>query len=245
VDEYSAFAGVSRERLRNMEDALVRRADLVITSSESLYEARRKLNPHTAFVSHGVDVAHFSRALDPETTPPADASGLSGPVIGFFGLIAEWIDLAMIQEIARRRPSWTVLLIGKANVDMTPLKALPNVRWLGQKPYETLPAYSRAFDVGIIPFRIEDLTLKANPLKLREYLAAGLPVVSSDLPEVRKYGDLVHLASGADGFVTAIERALEDRSDVAAAARVQAMKHESWDARVEEISELIEVGARR
>jgi glycosyltransferase involved in cell wall biosynthesis len=245
VDEYSAFAGVSRERLRNMEDALVRRADLVITSSESLYEARRKLNPHTAFVSHGVDVAHFSRALDPETTPPADASGLSGPVIGFFGLIAEWIDLAMIQEIARRRPSWTVLLIGKANVDMTPLKALPNVRWLGQKPYETLPAYSRAFDVGIIPFRIEDLTLKANPLKLREYLAAGLPVVSSDLPEVRKYGDLVHLASGADGFVAAIERALEDRSDVAAAARVQAMKHESWDARVEEISELIEVGARR
>ena len=245
VDEYSAFAGVSRERLRNMEDALVRRADLVITSSESLHAARAKLNPHTAFVSHGVDVAHFSRALDPGTVPPADATGLSRPVIGFFGLIADWIDVELIQEIARRRPTWTMLLIGKANVDLAPLRALPNVRWLGQKPYETLPAYCRAFDVGIIPFRIEDLTLKANPLKLREYLAAGLPVVSSDLPEVRKYSDLVQLAAGADGFVSAIERALEDRSDVAAAARVEAMKHESWDARVEEISELIQGRPRR
>ena len=125
-----------------------------------------------------------------------------------------------------------------------------NRRWKKRIPdpsrlKETLPAYCRVFDVGIIPFRIEDLTLKANPLKLREYLAAGLPVVSSDLPEVRKYGDLVHVAAGADGFVAAIERALEDRSGVAAAARVQAMKHESWDARVEEISELIEAGARR
>ena len=239
VDEYSAFAGVSRAALRRMEEALVRRADLVLTSSESLCAERRRWNRATAFVSHGVDVAHFSRALDPEMAPPADIAHVERPVIGFFGLIAEWIDLELVREIARRRPAWTVVMIGKADVALEPLRGLPNVRVLGQKPYATLPAYCRAFDVGLIPFRLDDLTLKANPLKLREYLAAGLPVVSSDLPEVRRYSEVVRLAAGPDGFVRAIEEALEDRSETAARARVDAMKHESWEARVEEISELI------
>jgi glycosyltransferase involved in cell wall biosynthesis len=242
VDEYAAFAGVPREAFLRMESEYVRRADLVIASSDSLCQERRRLNPCTYFVSHGVDVAHFSRTLDPGTTPPEDARGLTGPVIGFFGLIAEWVDLDLIRALAQRRPDWNFVMIGKptAEVDLTPVRGLSNVRLLGQKPYETLPAYCRAFDVGIIPFKIEELTIKANPLKLREYLAAGLPVVSSDLPEVRKYASLVHLASGTDGFIGAIEQALADRSEVAARARVEAMKHESWEARVDEISELIE-----
>jgi glycosyltransferase involved in cell wall biosynthesis len=245
VDEYSAFAGVPRDAMRRMEDALVRRADLVIASSESLCAERRRLNPRTFFVSHGVDVAHFSRAVAPETAPPDDARGLTRPVIGFFGLIAEWVDLGLIREMARRRPEWTFVLIGKATVDTAPLRGLPNVRLLGQKPYGTLPAYCRAFDVGIIPFRVEELTLKANPLKLREYLAAGLPVVSSDLPEVGKYAGLVRLASGPDAFVAAIEGALGERGEAAARARIEAMKHESWETRVEEISELIDAHPAR
>lgn len=240
VDEYAAFAGVPREAFLRMERELVTRADLVLTSSDSLCQERRRLNPCTYFVSHGVDVAHFSRTLDPGMTPADDARGLTRPVVGFFGLIAEWIDLGLMRELARRRPDWTFALVGKATVDTAPLRGLPNVRLLGQKPYETLPSYCRAFDVGIIPFKVEELTLKANPLKLREYLAAGLPVVSSDLPEVRKYASLVHLARGADGFIQAIEQALADRSEVAARARIEAMKHESWEARVDEISELIE-----
>lgn len=240
VDEYSAFAGVPREALRRMEEALVRRADLVLASSETLAEERRRWNPRTHFVSHGVDVTHFARALDAGVPPPADAAGLARPVIGFFGLIAEWIDLELIAEIARQRPAWTVVLIGKADVDTSALRALPNVRLLGQKPYEALPGYCRAFDVGIIPFRIDALTVRANPLKLREYLAAGLPVVSSDLPEVRKYAGLVHIAAGAGGFVAAIEAALADRGAVRDRARMTAMMRESWEARVEQICELID-----
>lgn len=240
VDEYAAFAGVPRETLRRMEQELVRRADLVLASSETLAAERRPLNPRTHFVSHGVDVAHFSRALDPGLAVPPDASGLTRPVVGFFGLIAEWLDLDLIAEVARRRPAWSVVMIGKANVDTSALRALPNVRLLGQKPYAELPAYCRGFDVGIIPFRVDALTMRANPLKLREYLAAGLPVVSSDLPEVRKYAGLAHLASGADGFVAAIETALGERGEERARARVAAMASESWEARVEEISELIE-----
>jgi glycosyltransferase involved in cell wall biosynthesis len=244
VDEYSAFAGVPRDALRRMEQTLVRRADLVLASSETLAAERQPLNPRTHFVSHGVDVRHFAQALAPGETPP-DAAGLPRPVIGFFGLIAEWIDLDLIAEIARRRPSWTVVMIGKANVDTSALRALPNVRLLGQKPYAVLPAYCRGFDVGIIPFRIDALTVRANPLKLREYLAAGLAVVSSDLPEVRRYAGLVRLATGAESFVSAIEEALADRSEGAARARIAAMEHESWEARVEQISELIDDAGMR
>ncbi len=240
VDEYSAFAGVPREALRRMEEALVRRADLVLASSETLADERRRWNPRTHFVSHGVDVSHFARALDAGLAPPPDAAGLGRPVIGFFGLIAEWVDLELIGEIARRRPAWTVVMIGKANVGTSALHALPNVRLLGQKPYAALPAYCRAFDVGIIPFRIDALTMRANPLKLREYLAAGLPVVSSDLPEVRKYAGLAHVAADAGGFVAAIEAALAERDDEHARARTAAMADESWEARVEQMSELIE-----
>ncbi|HEY7517076.1 MAG TPA: glycosyltransferase [Methylomirabilota bacterium] len=240
VDEYSAFAGVPRDALRRMEQALVRRADLVLASSETLAAERRSLNPRTHFVSHGVDVAHFAQALDATLAPPADAGDLPRPVVGFFGLIAEWIDLELLAEIARRRPSWTVVMIGKATVDTAPLRALPNVRLLGQKPYAMLPAYCRAFDVGLIPFRVDALTVRANPLKLREYLAAGLPVVSSDLPEVRKYAGLARLATGVDEFVAAIEAALADRGETAARSRLAAMAHESWEARVEQISELID-----
>jgi len=240
VDEYSAFAGVSRDTLRRMEQALVRRADLVLASSETLAAERRPLNPRTHFVSHGVDVAHFSRALDPALAAPPDASGLPRPVIGFFGLIAEWLDLELIAEIARRRPAWSIVMLGKATVDTSALRALPNVRLLGQKPYAELPAYCRTFDVGVIPFRVDALTVRANPLKLREYLAAGLPVVSSDLPEVRKYAGLAHLATGVDGFIAAIETALAESRDESARVRTAAMARESWEARVEEISELIE-----
>jgi glycosyltransferase involved in cell wall biosynthesis len=244
VDEYSAFAGVPRRALQRMEAELTRRADLVLTSSQALAEARRPLNPRTFFVSHGVDVAHFCRALEPGLAPPTDVAGLARPVIGFFGLIAEWVDLSLVRELARRRPDWTLLLIGKATVDTGLLRDLPNVRLLGQRPYATLPAYCRAFDVGLIPFRVDELTVRANPLKLREYLAAGLPVVSSDLPEVRRYADLVHLADGPAGFVNAVEAALAERTEASARARVESMKPEAWEARVEEISELIETMER-
>ena len=243
VDEYSAFAGVARETLQRMERDLIRKAHVVFTSSEELAEERRLHNPQTFFVSHAVDVAHFSRALSDVTLPP-DIAGLKRPIIGFFGLIAEWIDLALLREIALARPEWSVVLIGKATTDLGPVRDVPNVHLLGQKPYEALPAYCKAFDVGLIPFRLNELTRKANPLKLREYLAAGLPVVSSDLPEVRRYEPLVRVASGVDGFIHAVEAALEDGGDTARRLRVEAMRSESWEARVEELSRRIS-GARR
>lgn len=240
VDDYAEFAGVSREAIRRLEADLVRRSDLVLTSSERLRDERLPLNPRTHFVTHGVDVAHFGKALDPATPIPEDLRHLPRPIVGFFGLIAEWVDVSLIRTMADRHPDWSIVLVGRVATDVSAIEKRPNVRLLGRKPYEALPAYCRGFDAGIVPFRMNDLTVRANPLKLREYLAAGLPVASTPLPEVLRYGGLVE--SGADDreFVSAVERALERRSETAVRARVDAMRVESWDARVEEIATLLQ-----
>src|SRR6185295_8836829 len=115
------------------------------------------------------------------------------------------------------------------------LGGVPNLRLLGQKPYATLPAYCRGMDVGIIPFRRSALTVRANPLKLREYLAAGLPVVSTPLPEVARYEGLVRLAPDLDAFLAAIEAGLGGGSAEADRARAEAMRGESWEERVRDM----------
>jgi glycosyltransferase involved in cell wall biosynthesis len=245
VDEYSAFSGVSRDSIARMERDLVRRADLVLTSSERLCAERIELNPNTRFVSHGVDVGHFARALDPGIERPADLRALPRPVIGFFGLLADWVDLDLVRTLALARPDWSFVLVGKQATGVGVLRGLPNVHLLGQKPYALLPAYCRGFDAGIIPFRTNELTIRANPLKLREYLAAGLPVVSTPLPEVARYRGLVHLAEDVTGFLQAITTALGERSAALDRARAAAMESESWDARVAEIERHISRTAAR
>jgi len=239
VDEYSAFTGVPREALIRMERDLVGRADLVITSGERLRDERRRLNVNTHFVSHGVDIDHFARAVDPATNIPEDIRRIPRPIVGFFGLLADWVDIDTFRAIAQARPNWSVVLIGKTATDVDSLRGIPNLHLLGQKAYSTLPGYCRAFNVGIIPFRVNDLTVRANPLKLREYLAAGLPVVSTPLPEVVRYDGLVRLASTPDEFIRSVEAAIADRSEIEKRRRLEAMRPEGWIARVEEISDLI------
>lgn len=177
VDEHSELPGVPKEVIARMERDLVQRADVVLTTAEKLCEERRLLNPRTYFIPHGVDVAHFSRALEGDTIVPSALAALPKPVIGFFGLLADWVDVDMIAALAQARPQWSFALVGKVSTDLGPVKGLPNVHLLGQQPYEALPGYCRGFDVGLIPFRMNELTLRVNPLKLREYLAAGLPVM--------------------------------------------------------------------
>jgi glycosyltransferase involved in cell wall biosynthesis len=240
VDEYSEFSGVPKEVIVRMERELIRRADLVFTSAEKLCAERREINPRTYFIPHGVDVAHFSKALDPATTVATEIAALPKPVIGFFGLLADWVDLDMIGALARARPQWSFALVGKAQTDLRAVEGLPNVRLVGQRPYAALPGYCRGFDVGLIPFRMNELTLRVNPLKLREYLAAGLPVVSTPLPEVVRYQGVVHIATNKEGFLQEIEAALKERTGERDRSRVEMMRTEGWEARVGDMSRLVE-----
>lgn len=232
VDEYAAFSDIPSEPMLELERQLLRRADLVITSAELLYQSKVQFNPHTVLVRHGVDHAHFRRALDPQTVVPEDLARLPRPVIGFFGLIADWVDLDLMAHVANQFPTGSLVLLGKSTTDVSALERLPNVHFLGRKPYAELPAYCKGFDVALMPFRINELTLNANPLKVREYLAAGLQVVSTPIPEVEVLG-LCRIGSDKESFVREVEAALADPGP--SAARSEAVRHESWEARLEDI----------
>jgi glycosyltransferase involved in cell wall biosynthesis len=232
VDEYTAFSGVSSSSLAELEQELLRRADLVIVSADLLYQSKAPFNPRTVMVRHGVDYTHFSRALDDDTRVPAEIADLPRPVIGFHGLIADWVDLDLMAEVAKHFSHGSVVMIGKATTDTSAIKSLPNVHLLGRKPYALLPAYCKGFDVALNPFRISELTLNANPLKVREYLAAGLQVVSTAIPEVEVLGQC-RIGRTAEEFIREIEAALEDPG--VSRARSEAIRAESWEARVDEI----------
>lgn len=240
VDEFSRFTGVDADAIAALERQLVERADLVLVSAERLLADRRSLNPRTHLVRHGVDVEHFGRALAAETEVPADLRSLGGPILGFFGLLADWVDWELVAAMARARPRWTVALIGKPDCDLSAIAGLDNVRVLGWRSYAELPDYCKGFDVALLPFKLNELTLASNPLKLREYLAAGLPVVSTAVPEVERLQPWVRIAAGADGFIHHIDELLASGDFGPAPARAAAMVDESWDHKVEEMCALVE-----
>ena len=235
VDEFSAFSDTNGRHIAELEEQLLKRADVVITSAERLRENKARVNPRTSLVRHGVDFNHFVKACDPSTPIPADIANLPKPILGFFGLVADWVDTEAIAAAAKAHPEGSVVIIGKVAPDVDPaaLKALPNVHFLGRKSYSELPGYCRAFDVALMPFRVNELTLNANPLKVREYLAAGLPVVSSDIPEVRKVG-LCKLATSTEDFVRKVDECLAEGGGPRR-ERAERIRHESWEAKVEEI----------
>jgi glycosyltransferase involved in cell wall biosynthesis len=239
VDEFSEFSGTDKNAVLNMERDLLRKADQVFVSSEPLYEAKKRHNPRTSMVTHGVDLEHFRKACDPNTAIPSDIAGLNRPVIAFYGLIADWVDLHLIRFLSVSRPSWSFVLIGKADTDVSSLRGLANVHLLGPKPYSALPAYCAGIDVAILPFVINELTLASNPLKLREYLAAGLPVVTTNIPEARRLAEHLRVGTTHAEFLAHIETCLAQGAGPQLSIS-QVMAAESWDAKVEEMSSLIQ-----
>jgi glycosyltransferase involved in cell wall biosynthesis len=238
VDEFSQFTGTNRGAILEMERRLLTSADAVIVSSAKLYESKRAYNPNTFLVRHGVDLEHFRKACLDTTREPGECRRLRRPIIGFFGLIADWVDVQTIRHIALARAQWSFVLIGKVQTDTSPLRGLPNVHLLGRRDYESLPAYCKAFDVAILPFVVNELTVAANPLKLREYLAAGLPVVATPLPEVETLGGWVRVARSPQEFLTQIEDLLRERQGSRLAVS-KSMESESWDQKVEELSRVV------
>ncbi len=240
VDEYAAFTDIPTEPILKMEAELLKKSDLVIVSAEKLYEDKKASNPNTFLVRHGTDWKHFRTAMDEATKIPEEIANLPKPIIGFHGLIADWIDFDLLKKTAEHFKHGSVVMIGKVTSDAeneaSKLKQVSNVHFLGRKPYSELPAYCKGFDVSLNPFAINELTLAANPLKVREYLAAGLQVVSTDIPEVRVLENCLVGENHAD-FIEKIDFALnnlkpkEEISD--------GISHESWDAKVDELREII------
>ncbi len=239
VDDYAslAFYTPAEQALaarRDREAALVSR--LVFATTSALFERHSRLNPKTYLVPNVGDFAHFSPAADPATAMP-DLGSLERPVIGFAGnFMLEKVDVELLGSLAAARPDWTLLLIGpadeRARAALDRISAAnPNVRWLGPKPYDELPRYVAAFDVGLCPNQWNDYGRSCFPLKLYEYLAAGKPVVASGNPDLAGMEPDVVLARGVDEFVAEIERALGRREAGDRERRMKVAASNTWESR--------------
>ena len=239
IDDYAAHPGVDVAHITACDSLLTQRADHVFVAPPALVDAKRLVNRATSYSPHGVDVDLFALAQAPETTVPAQAAALKGPVVGYFGLIAAWTDIELIEWLAVQRPQWNFLLVGHAHVAVDALKRLPNVTMVGAQPYESLPKWAKAFDVAIIPYRINRQVKNANPLKLREYLATGKPVVTVPTPEVDRFSDVVRIAESREDYLAAIEACLVQSDPGAGARRMASVKGMSWESRAHETLEIV------
>ena len=212
MDELSAFAGAPPE-LGAREAELLRRADLVLTGGQSLYEAKRHRHPNVVAFPSSVDVPHFASARGAGTDAPDQAS-LPRPRIGFYGVIDERLDVDLVARVAEQRPAWQLVLVGPtAKIDPAALPRRENIHWLGPRSYSDLPRYLAGWDVAMMPFARNASTRFISPTKTPEYLAAGKPVVSTSIRDVvRPYGErgLARIADRPEDFVAAIEACLAE-----------------------------------
>ncbi|AOZ00582.1 hypothetical protein BKK81_16040 [Cupriavidus sp. USMAHM13] len=203
MDHHEGFGNVSPEILR-AEKELVEQCDLLVVTSDWLRDAYQGKNRNVFTVRNACDFEHFSQRPDHVYR---DAAGRK--IIGYYGAIAEWFDIELVRKVAQSFPDYLVQLIGADTCDAkSQLADLPNVEMVGEVPYAKLPHYLYGFDVCLLPFRVIDLTLATNPVKVYEYLCSGKPVVSVDLPEMRQFGDLVRTAPDHASFVEQCAQAL-------------------------------------
>lgn len=211
MDELSAFRGASPEMLAN-EEELFSRADLVFTGGMSLYEAKRTRHPAVHGFPSSIDAAHFASSRTWTGAEPRDQSSIPHPRIGFFGVIDERMDVALLGRVADLRPDWHFVIIGPVvKIDPATLPNRANIHWLGQKGYAELPAYLAGWDCGFMPFALNESTRFISPTKTPEFLAAGIPVVSTAIADVvRPYGQkgLVEIAATAEEVVRCMEELL-------------------------------------
>ncbi|MEJ1157274.1 glycosyltransferase [Prosthecomicrobium sp. N25] len=246
MDELSQFKGAD-PALVALEDELIAKADLVFTGGQSLYDAKRHRHPSIHLFPSSIDRDHFGRALagPPE---PADLAGLPRPRLGFFGVIDERLDLDLLSGLALARPDWTFVMIGPVvKISEADLPAAPNIRWLGARPYADLPAYLGHIDVGIMPFALNAATEFISPTKTPEFLAAGLPVVSTPIRDVvRPYGEkgLVRIAGDLAAFTAECETAARTRDPAWQEAVRRHLAVMSWDRTWRAMQALID-GLRR
>jgi glycosyltransferase involved in cell wall biosynthesis len=243
IDDYASLPDVDPEAVRLMDDTLTRKADVVFVASGTLLERKRAMNPNTHVSPHGVDYDHFVKAQDPALAIPSDVADLvgKGPIIGFFGLIERWIELDLIGYLAKQRPDWTFLMIGRVAVPEADVPRLPNLRFLGRRPYETLPAYGKAFTAAIIPYHLTPQVINSNPIKLREYLAMGKPIVSVSTPEIDKFADYVAIARSHEEYLAKLDHAVARGLTAEQIERQTALAATmTWDANLRKVMAIVD-----
>ena len=243
MDELSAFKN-SPKQLLQRENALLSVADIVFTGGPSLHEAKRERHANAYCFPSSVDVVHFEQALDRQNGHPAQAE-ITGPRLGFYGVIDERFDTHLLSAVADAHPEWQLVLVGPIlKIDPLSLPQRSNIHYLGQHPYQALPHFLSGWDVCLLPFALNDATRFISPTKVLEYMAAELPIVSTNITDVAQpYGDIVAIAHNAASFIAACEQALamtpEERAVMKEKQRA-ILAGTSWHATTRQMRALLE-----
>ena len=223
----------------DLERRVIARSDLVVCTAEALRQAKEGMHPRCYTVTNGAQIDHFARTQSPEVMVASELRELPRPIIGYVGSVFEWLDQPMIGQAAKAHPDWSFVFVGPITTNVSALKGLANVHFLGPKPYRDIPTYLKGFDVATVPFIFHDVTMRASPVKFYEYLASGVPVVATRLPDFLAFEHLAGLASTREEFVAALEQALQDDEGQREARMAEARNH-SWDVRFRRIDELVD-----
>jgi glycosyltransferase involved in cell wall biosynthesis len=247
VDEYTAYSHLTPEASQHtetIEREMLQKTDLVIVVSQNLHTAKSRYNPYTFLVPNGVNCDAYARALNDPQLPEA-LQVVKPPRLGYIGLIGDKLDLCMLKGVAETYPEWSLVFLGEERAPAQAatwqaLKALPNVHYLGQVDVSQVPHYVKGFDVGLLPYLCNRHAENICPLKLYDYLAAGIPIASVDIPAVREFTSYIQLANSPQNFHQAIQTALIDTSPEKRQARRNIAQQHSWEVRSEQISEVIQ-----
>lgn len=246
VDEYTTFPWVTTEALRARiaadEQRLLRSADVVFAITPGLAVRKRRVNPHTYVVPNVGDTAHFGRVHREPLGVPREVSRIPRPRIGYVGAFARYrIDFALVDYLARQRPDWSFVMIGPVTDEAGEacLPRRPNLHWLGARDYEELPPHIAGFDACFLPYDLNRHTLNAFPLKFHEFLATGKPVVSTVLPALEEYADVVPLARTHEEFLSSLQQILTVDPPASRARRLAVAAANSWEHRVGRMTEII------
>ena len=243
VDEWAEYPGLHPGRWAKMERELLELVDGNVFTSRDLLQRKSRGKP-CLYLQHGVDFEHFSGA-GKNAMIPENLASLPKPVIGFFGTIDTWVDMGVVATLAKRFPQFSFVVVGRSLVSLDMLQGLKNVHALGPVPYAELPDYARCFDVGLIPFKLNDLTKAVNPLKLMEYFAVGIPVISTRLPDILDMPGPLFFASTHEEFGDQLETILSQDPATLKNEAWETAKKNSWDSRAEDFVRFIRSMARQ
>lgn len=236
ADDHARQPDVDTELIRSLEDRLIDHAHLVLYASTWLLEREwDRVGDKAVFLDHGVETDHFSPS--PQQVEPADLARVGHPRVGFFGQIdATSVDLDLVVRLAEELPDVQFVMIGRPAADLSRFESCPNVVFLGFRPYDELPRYARGFDAAIVPLPRSEWIDAANPIKLKEYLSLGLPVVAMGNDEMERFSDHVALCSTHEQFVAAVRAALGPQQPGAAEQRRESVLADGWDRRAESVT---------
>jgi len=233
TDYYEVFPNVERKVIEQYDRKLKRSADLTIFVNRKLYTEEADQCKQPLFLDHGVDFELFATA-EQRTCIPADIAAIPHPVVGYFGEFnGHTVDIQLIERMADLLPQMSFVFVGNVSSDCPALRARANVWLLGQKPYPKVPHYGKCFDVAIMPWRHSRWIEACNPIKLKEYLALGKPVVSTPFSELNSYKDVVYVADTAEEFANVIEKALNENNSALIAQRREQVAGASWDGKAQ------------